>query len=137
MEQMTRMSSRMDEVQDFVKTNVQPMTDKKGKQVTFTDQLPSQITANLRNQGASLNQTHNINYVHIDEEAVETTLAMSSLRSGKALPDPYKDHPFHQGLSEEKETPIIIEQDNDSKDEEEQVTAEPNPDKYKPPVPYP
>ena len=137
MEQMMRMSSCVDEVQDFVKTNVQPMTDKKGKQVTFTDQLPSQITANLRNQGASSNQTHNINHVHIDEEAVETTLAMSSLRSGKALPDPYKDHPFHQGLSEEKETPIIIEQDNDSEDEEEQVTAEPNPDKYKPPVPYP
>ena len=29
-------------------------------------------------------------------------------------------------MSEEKETPITIEQDSDSKDEEEQVTAEPN-----------
>ena len=137
MEQMTRMNSRVDEIQDFVKTNVQPMTDKKGKQVTFTDQLPLQATANPRNQGASSNQTYNINHVHIDEEAVETTLAISSLRSGKALSDPYKDHPIHQGSSEEIETPIIVEQDSDSEDEEEQVTAEPNLDKYKPPVPYP
>ena len=93
--------------------------------------------ANLRNQGASSTQTHNINHVHIDEEAIETTLAISSLRSGKALPDPYKDHPFHQGQNEEKETTIIVKQDSDSKDEEEQVTVEPNPEKYKPLVPYP
>ena len=59
-------------------------------------------------------------------------MAISSLRSGKVLPDPYKDHPFHQGSNEEKETPIIVEQDSDSEDEEEQVTAEPNPEKYKP-----
>ena len=125
----------MDKIQDFVKTNVQPTTDKKGKQVTFTDQLPSEATANPRNQGASSSQTHNINHVHIDEEAVETALAISSLRSGKALPDPDKDHPIHQGSIEEKETPIIVEQDSDSEDE--QVTAEPNPEKYKPLVPYP
>ena len=107
------------------------------KQVTFTDQLPSHATTNPRNQGASSTQTHNINHVHVDEEAVESALAISSLRSGKALPDPYKDHPFHQGQKEAKETPIIVEQDTDSEDEEEQVTAEPNPEKYKPPVPYP
>ena len=116
--------------------NVQPRTDKKGKQVTFTDQLPSQATANPTNQGASSSQTHNINHVHIDEEAVETTLAISSLQSGKDLPDPDKDHPIHQGPIKE-EMPIIIEHDNDSKDEDEQATAEPNPDKYKPPVPFP
>ena len=132
-----RMNSHMDEIQDFVMTNIQLTTDKKGKQVTFTYQLPSQVTINSRNQGASSNQKHNINYVHIDEEAMETTLAISSLWSGKALPDPYKDHLFHQGSSEEKETPIIVEQDTDSEDEEEQVTAEPNPEKYKPLVPYP
>ena len=137
MEQMTRMNSRVDEIQDFVKTSVQPMTDKKGKQLTFTDQLPSQATANPRNQGASSTQTYNINHVHVDEEAVETTLAISSLQSGNALPDPYKDHPFHQGSNEEKETPIIVEQDSDSEDEEEQVTTEPNREKDKPRVPYP
>ena len=97
MEQMTRMNSRVDEIQDFIKMNVQTTTDKKGKQVIFTDQLPSQATTNARNQGTSSSQTHNINHVHIDEEAVETTLAISSLRSRKALPDPYKDHPMHQG----------------------------------------
>ena len=36
-----------------------------------------------------------------------------------------------------KETPIIFKQDSDSEDEKEQDTAEPNPEKYKPPVPYP
>ena len=132
-----RMNSRMDEIQDFVKTNVQLTTDKKGKQVAFTDQLPSQAMANPRNQGASSTQTHNINHVHIDEKVVESALAISSLWSGQALPDPYKDHPFHQGQNEEKEMSIIVEQDSDSEDEEEQVTAEPNPEKYKPHVPYP
>ena len=68
---------------------------------------------------------------------MERALAISSLRSGKALPDPYKDHPIHQGSSEEIETSIIVEQDSDLEDEEEHVTTEPNPNKYKPPVPYP
>ena len=44
MEKMIWMKSRVDEIQDFAKTNVQPMTDKKGKQVTSTDQLPPQVT---------------------------------------------------------------------------------------------
>ena len=35
MEQMTRMNARVDKIQDFFKTNVQPMTDKKCKQVFF------------------------------------------------------------------------------------------------------
>ena len=34
--------SRVDEIQDFVKTNIPTSTDnKKGKQVSFSDQLPS------------------------------------------------------------------------------------------------
>ena len=41
MEQMTRMNSHVDEMQDFVKASVQPTTDKKGKKVTCTNQLPS------------------------------------------------------------------------------------------------
>ena len=118
MEQMTRMNSRVDKIQDFVKTNVQPTTDKKGKHVTFTDILPSQATANTRNQGASSSQTHNINHVHVNEEAVEMGLAISGLRSGKHLPDPYKDHPIHQSLIEEEEAPIIVKKDN-LEDEEE------------------
>ena len=68
---------------------------------------------------ACYHQTHNINHIPVDEVAVETVLAISILRSGKALPDPYKDHPIHQGLIEEKETLIIVEQDCDSEDEEE------------------
>ena len=70
------------------------------------------------NQGASSSQTHNINHVHIDEEDVETSLAISSLRSGKDLPDPYKDPPIHQGPIEEEETPIIVEHESDLEDEE-------------------
>ena len=72
-EQMKRMNSRVDEIQDFVKTKVQPTTDKKGKQVTFIDQLPSQATTNPRNQGASSTQTHNINPGHIKPSEWESS----------------------------------------------------------------
>ena len=129
------MKSRMNEIQDFVKTNVQPMTNKKGKQVTFNNQLPSQAIANPRNQRTSSSQMHNINHVHIDEEAVETTLAISSLWSGKDLPDSYMDHPIHQGPIEEEETLIIVEHNSGSADEKEKAKAEPNPDTYKRPMP--
>ena len=53
---------------------------------------------------------HNINHVHVDEEAVETALTISSVRTGKDLPDPYKDHLIHQGSIME-DTPIIVEHD--------------------------
>ena len=59
---------------------------------------------------------------------MEMVLAISSLWSGKNLLD--------QGQIEEEEAPIIVEQDS-SEDEEEQATTEPNPDQYKPLVPYP
>ena len=113
------------------------MIDKKEKQVNFNEQLPSQATTNPRNQGASWSQMHNVNHVHVDEEAVEMALAISSLRSDKDLLDPYKDHPIHQGPIEKEETLIIIEHNSDSEDEEEHARAEPNPDTYKPHVPYP
>ena len=94
--QMNQMNSHMDEIQDFVKTNVPLTTDnKKGKKVLFSDQLLSQATANPRNQGALSSQMHNLNHVYVDEEAVETVLAISSLWSGKDLLDSYKDHSFH------------------------------------------
>ena len=97
MEQMNRMNSRMDEIQDFVKMNIPTSTDnKKVKQVSFSDQLPSEATINPRNQGSSLSQMHNLSHVHVNEMAVEATLAISSLRSGKDLLDPYKDHPLHK-----------------------------------------
>ena len=65
------------------------------------------------------------------------TLAISSLRSDKDLPDPYKDHLIHQGPIEEEETPLIVEHNSDSEDKEEQAKDEPNPNTYNPPVPYP
>ena len=44
------MNSRVDEIQDFVKMNIHVATDyNKGKQVSFTNQLPSYDTTNLRN----------------------------------------------------------------------------------------
>ena len=63
-------------------------------------------------------------------------LAISSLQSGKDLPDPCKDHPIHQGPIIE-DTPNIAEHDSDSEDEEEHAKVKPNPDTYKPHVPYP
>ena len=86
--------------------------------MSFSNQLPSPTTANPRNQGALSSQTHNFNHVHVDEEVVETTLAISNLQIGKDLSDPYMDHPIHQGLIYE-DTPNIFEHDSDSKDEEE------------------
>ena len=72
MEQMNRMNSRAGEIQDFVKTNIPTSIDnKKGKQVSFSDQLPSQATINPRNQGSSSSQTHNLSHVHVDEVEVE------------------------------------------------------------------
>ena len=99
MEEMTQMNSRVDEIQDFVKMNIQPKSDnKKGKHVSYSDQLPLQATTNPRNQGASSSKMHNLNHVHVNKEAVETTLEILSLQSGKDLPDLYKGHPIHQGL---------------------------------------
>ena len=70
---MNRVNSRVDNIQAFVKTNVPLEIDnKKGKQVSFSDQLPSKATPNLSNQGASSSLTHNVNHVHIDNEVVET-----------------------------------------------------------------
>ena len=138
MEQMNRMNSRMDEMQDFVKTNIPTLTDnKKGKQVSFSDQLQSQAIINLGNQGTSSSQMHNLSHVQVDEEAVETALAISSPWSGKELLDPYKDHPLHQSSIDEETPTVVVEQDSSSEDAEERVRAEPNPDTYKPPVPYP
>ena len=68
---------------------------------------------------------------------MEAALAISSLRSGKDLPDPYKDHPLRK-ISIDDETPtVVVEQDSSSDDEEERVRVEPNPNTYKPPMPYP
>ena len=139
MEKMNRMNSRVDEIHDFVKTNIPTLIDnKKGKQVSFSDQLPSQATINPTNQGSSSSQMHNLSHVHVDKEAVEAALAISSLRSGKDLPNPYKDHPLHKSSIDDETPTIVVEQDSSSfDDEEERVRGEPNPNTYKPHVPYP
>ena len=80
---------------------------------------------------------HNLSHVHVDEEAMETALAILSLRSIKDLPNSYKDHNLQKSLIDEETSIVIVEQDSSSEDEEEQVRVEPNPDAYKPPVPYP
>ena len=71
MEQMTRMNSHVVEIQDFIKMNIQPKTNKKGKQVSLSDQLLPQAIANPMNQGASSSQTQNLNHVHGNKEAME------------------------------------------------------------------
>ena len=68
---------------------------------------------------------------------IKAALAISSLRSGKDLPDPYKDHPLHKSSIYDETPTVVVEQDSSSDDEEEWVRAEPNPDTYKLPVPYP
>ena len=113
MEQMNKMNSSVDGIQDFAKTNIPTLTDNnKGKQVSFSDQLPSHATINPRNQGSSSSQTHNLSHVHVDEEEVEVALVISSLRSGKDLPDPYKDHPLHKSSIDDETPTVVVEQDN-------------------------
>ena len=82
-----------------------------------------------------------MNEVRIDS-ASEEAHAISGLRSGKVLVDPHKDQKRCKDPLEEKDDqsspPIIPEEDSD--DEEapnEESRAEPNPEIYKPPLPYP
>ena len=114
---------------------------RKGKRVEFIDQLPSQPLTNPRNVGqASSSRTHNVNEVCIDSTSEEAH-AISGLHSGKVLVDPHMDHKRRKDPLEERDdrpSPTIIPED--SKDEEapdEESRAEPNPEVYKPPVPYP
>ena len=67
---------------------------------------------------------------------METALAISSRQSGKDLRDPYKDHPLHKSTIDEETPTVVVEQNSSLEEEEEQVRAEPNPDTYKPLVPY-
>ena len=77
-----------------------------------------------------------MNEVHIDG-ASEEAHAISCLRSGKVLVDLHMDHKRRKDPHEERDdrpSPTIIPEE-DSEDEESR--AEPNPEVYKPPVPYP
>ena len=115
---------------------------RKGKQVEFIDQLPSQHFANPRNVGqASSSCTHNVNEVCI-YSASEEADAISRLRSGKVLVDPHTDHKRRKDPLEEKDHqssfPIILEEDSDDEEApDEESRAKPNPEVYKPQVPYP
>ena len=81
-----------------------------------------------------------MNKVRIDS-ALEEAHAISGLRCSKVLVDPHTDHKCRKDPLEEKDdrpSPMII--PADSKDEvapDEESRAEPNPEVYKPPVPYP
>ena len=51
-----------------------------------------------------------MNHINVDDEAVDTALD---------LPDPYKDHPFHECLIGKETSIVVAEHDNNFKDEEE------------------
>ena len=55
---------------------------------------------------------HNLNHVHVYEEAVETALAISSFRSDKDLLDSYKDHPLHKSSIDEETLIVVVKQDS-------------------------
>ena len=150
MSALAQMMSKLNEVSDLLdrvkgakaQCSNASTEQRKGKRVEFIDQLPSQPFTNLRNVGqASLSRTHNVNEVHIDS-ALEEAHAISGLCSSKVLVDPHTDHKRHKDPLEEKDdrpSPMII-LEEDSEDEEapdEESRAEPNPDVYKPLVPYP
>ena len=143
MSKLNEVSDRLDRVEGAKAQCSDASTEqRKGKQVEFIDQSPSQPLANPRNVGqASSSRTHNVNEVRIDS-ALEEAHAISGLRSGKVLVDPHTDHKRCKDLLEEKDdrpSPTII-LEEDSEDEEapdEESRAEPNPEVYKSPVPYP
>ena len=75
--------------------------------------------------------------VRIDS-ASEEAHAILGLRRGKVLVDPHKDHKCRKEKDDQSSPTIIPEEDYD--DEEapnEESRAKPNPEVYKPPVPYP
>ena len=150
MSALVQMMSKLNEVRDRLERGEgakaqcsdASIEQRKGKQVQFIDQLPSQPLAKPRNLGqASLSRTYNVNEVHNDS-ASEEAHVISSLRSGKLLVDPHKDHKRRKDPLEEKDdqsSPTIISEE-DSDDEEapdEESRVEPNREVYKPPVPYP
>ena len=82
-----------------------------------------------------------MNEVRIDG-ASEEAHAISGLRSSKVLVDPHTDHKhWKDPLAERDDRPspsIILEEDSkDVEAPDEESRAEPNPEVYKPPVPYP
>ena len=82
-----------------------------------------------------------MNEVHIDSASL-VAHAISGLRSGKVLVDPHKDHKRRKYPLEEKDDQssytIISEEDSDDeKALDEESRAKPNPEVYKPLVPYP
>ena len=150
MSALAQMMSKLNEVRDRLdrvegakaQCSDASTEQRKGKRVEFIDQSPSQPLANPRNVGqASSSRTHNMNEVRTDSELGEAH-AISGLCSGKALVDPHTDHKCCKDLLEEKDdspSPTII-REEDSEDEEvpdEESRAEPNPEVYKPPMPYP
>ena len=150
MSALSQMVSKLNEVSDRLDrvegANAQcsdaSTEQRKGKRVEFIDQLPSKPLAYPRNVGqASLNHTHNVNEVRIDNASDEAH-AISGLRSSKVLGDPHTDHKRHKDPLEEKDdcpSPMIIPEE-DSEDEQahdEESRTDPNPKVYKPPVSYP
>ena len=82
-----------------------------------------------------------MNEVRIDS-ASEEAHAISGLRSGKVLVDPYKDYKGHKDPLEEKDdqsSPMIIPEvySDDEEAPDEESRAEPKPEVYKPLMPYP
>ena len=138
MSKLNEVSDRLDRVEGAKAQCSDASTEqRKGKQVEFIDQLPSQPLANPSNVGqASSSYTHNVNEVCVNS-ASEDAHAISGLRSGKVFVDPHTDHKLEE--RDDRPSPTIIPEE-DSEDEEapdEGSRTEPNPDVYKPPVPYP
>ena len=143
MSKLSEVSDRLDRVERAkAQCSDGSIEKRKGKRVEFIDQLPFQPLTNPRNVlQASSSRTHNVNEVGIDSES-EKAHAISSLRSGKVLVDPHMDHKHRKDLLKERDdrpSLTIIPEENfeDEEAPDEESRAEPNPEVYKPLVPYP
>ena len=142
MSKLNKVSDQLDRVEGAKAQCSDASTEqRKGKRVEFIDQLLSQPLANPMNVGqASSSCTHNVNEVRIDSTSEEAH-AISGLRSGKVLVDPHTDHKRRKDSLEKRDDrpSLTIIPEEDSEDEEapdEESRADPNPEVYKPPVPY-
>jgi len=122
MDKLTEVTTRLDKVESSQAPHIDIHDEQhKGKRVECGDQLPSQPVMNPRNQGALSSQGHHVNHIDMDCNALETTQAISSLRSGKSLINPYKGNSSQQVPMDEEEGDEFPKDDSDESSESEDV----------------
>ncbi|XP_078429613.1 uncharacterized protein LOC144701713 [Wolffia australiana] len=147
MDKLNTISANMEMMTERQDRSERLIEQMKGKKVELSNQLPSQPTPNPRNLGpSSSNKPHNVNHIDIEANLEDEALAISGLRSGKILPDPYRELGCHddQDTRAADPTKAVVNNEESSEEnlEDEDIYQErptdldPDPAHYKPPVPF-